>query len=381
MKIKKVRVSGFDKLYDGYKACIQDNRAGFGDGLFTFLNHQMVSIELDEFTAMELFYLKKFASSVHVLSHEYKAFVEKEEAIDLNQKVQGLLEVHDSIIGDEDINKETCNPDNILPMGCRLYDVVAIFKGSKILSITGSMIQNLFKDEQGKFEDMYIGNFPMENRIATMFYNAFYSFISAEMTNIDIITEFTTDKSYYRFADSLVSLAHVNSPFGELTLYGNNQQGLTFQINQIKKSMETSPYRIFDDTYLTFCMRTTFNTFMELYLNTPYIIDHENLKLTFNAEEVLVDDSILEKYNAQISNSLDYLSGYKKELANSSDINLNKFNYIFGGNPITYSVQIPLQDIIDKTYYFGRDDITNHEIKKICNDISKLSQIAMSIFG
>lgn len=386
MKIKKVRVCGFDKLHAGYKACIQENRAGFGDGLFTFLNHMMISLELEEITTIELFYLKKFASAVKIIDHSYTNFVEKKDALDLNQKINGLLEVHNSIVNDEDIDKTKCNPDNILPIGCHQYHLVVIFKGSKISAITGSLIQNLFKDEEGHFENLYIGNMLMENRIASLFYSAFYSFISAEMTNIDIITEFMTDKSYYKFADSICSIAHVNSPFGELSFYGNNSDGLTKQIASIKKSMETSPYDLFDMTYLTLCLRTTFHTFMEYYLNTPYVVDHENLKLTFSVDEIFVDNDILQKYQARIMNSFEYLNDFKKGLAQSTDINLQKFNYIFYGNPITYSIQIPLTDILANGRIANLSDLKSNrlmenELNRVYSEILKLANTISGILS
>lgn len=381
MKIKKVRVSGFDKLYEGYKACIKENRSGFGDGLFTFLNHMMVSYEIEEFTAIELFYLKKFCSSVKIIDHTYANFVEKKDALDLNQMIGGLLEVHNVIVNDSDIDKTICVPDNILPIGCHQYHVIATFKGAKITAITGSLIQNLFKDENGHFEEIYIGNFPMENKMATQFYNAFYSFISAEMTNIDVITEFSTDKSYYRYANNMCSLAHINSPFGELAFYGNDQTGLSHQIKIIKESIQTSPYNLYDLTYLTFCLRTTFHTFMEFYMSSPYLIDHENLKLTFGVDEIFVDKDILNKYSARINNSFVYLNDFKKGLAQSTNIDLQKFNYIFDGNPITYSIQIPLDDIISGKYKTIKEFEDSNEIRNIYNEISKLSQIALSVFN
>ena len=385
MKIKKVRVCGFDKLHAGYKECIKENRAGFGDGLFTFLNHQMISLELENITTIELFYLKKFCSQVKVIDSSYGNFVDKKDALDLNQKIGGLLEVHNTIIQDDDISKDTSVPDNILPIGCRQYHVVTVFKGAKISAITGSLIQNLFKDEENHFENLYIGNMLLENRIAALFYNAFYSFISAEMTNMDIITEFVTDRSYYQYADTSCSIAHVNSPFGELSLYGNDSAGLSKQIDVIKKSMETSPYELYDMTYLTFCLRTTFHTFMEFYLHSPYVVDHENLKLTFSVDEIFVDSDIKQKYQARILNSFEYLNDFKKGLAKSTEVNLQKFNYIFYGNPITFSVQISLTDLYQdgswkKISDFMISDV-NHEISKIHAKFIKLASTILNIFS
>ena len=381
MRIKKVRISGFDKLYDGYKMCIQENRSGFGTGFYTFLNHIMISLELEDITSIELFYLKKISSKIKIIDHKYRNFIEKRDALDLNQKISGLLKIHNSIIDDEDIDKSKCCPDNILPIGCHQYHVFVIFKGSNISAITGSLIQKIFKDKDNKFENVYVGNEMIEDRIASLFYSSFYSFISSEMTNIDIITEFMTDKAYYKYADSICSISHVNSPFGELSLYGNNSTGLKNQINYIKKSMETSPYDLSDMINLTFCLRTTFHTFLNLYLNTPYVIDHENLKLTFSVDDIFVDSDILSKYRERIMNSFEYLNDFKKGLARSSEIDLQKFNYIFYGNPITYSIQIPLSDILHGKINSETLQILNNEMCLVCSEISKLTKTIFDIFN
>ena len=92
--------------------------------------------------------------------------------------------------------------------------------------------------------------------------------------------------------------------------------------------MQTTPYVFEDQIYFTFVMKTTFSTFMKFFLNTNYVIGHENFKLVFLKENVSLDDDIISKYNARLSNSIDFLGSYKKGLSESSVIDLNKFNYI-----------------------------------------------------
>ena len=81
---------------------------------------------------------------------------------------------------------------------------------------------------------------------------------------------------------------------------------------------------------------------MKLFLNTNYVVDHQNLKLVFVDESIDISEKILNKYEARLSNYADYLISYKKGLNEDTNINLNKFNFIFNGSKIVYSLQIPI---------------------------------------
>ena len=66
MIIKNIKVSGFERLYEGYKQCSKENYSGFGEDFLKFLNHNMIGIRLSEITTVELFYLKQIASSIKI---------------------------------------------------------------------------------------------------------------------------------------------------------------------------------------------------------------------------------------------------------------------------------------------------------------------------
>lgn len=370
MQFKKVRVSGFERIFEGMKNCYKEKRQGFGDQLFDFLSHSMVSYELTDITTIELFYLKKFSTSIKIIDKVFGNFIDQEKQFDIHQKIECILDTHNEILNDEDINKEECNIENILPIGCEKYHVIAIFKGSGITSITGPFIGDIFKVD-GKFPDIYNGDFLIENKMAELFYSSFYTFISNQITNIDIVTEFMMNKKFYQYSEECCSLAHVNTPFGDIVFFGNTNDKLQNQIKRIKEGLETSPYHIKDQIYLTFVLDTTFSAFMKLFLNTNYVTDHENLKIVFLKEMVSLSDSILEKYNARISNSLDYLISYKKELNNSSNIDLNKFNFICNGNKIVYSVSISLSGI-ENIYKILEIEDELMEIKSIMSNYANI---------
>lgn len=345
MIISKVKVCGFDKIWEGCFMSMQEHRQGFGNGLFTYLTHCMISLELADITTIELFYLNKLASSIKIVDKVYKNFVNEKTNKEIYDKVEGLLQIHEEMLRDDDINKDKSAIDNILPIGCEQYRVLAIYKGSNIASITGALVANMFKDSSGEFPKKYPGNAAMEKKVAELFYKEFYTYISNKMTDIDLVTEFMTNKKYYQYAEDQCSLAHVNTPLGEIAFFANTEDMLNAQVAKIRQTQETLPYYIKDDSLMTFVLNTTFNTFMKLYMNTPFIVDHVHLKMIYVDETIQLSDDIVTKYSARISSLIEDLNEYKKAQSESTEIDLSKFNYIFNGNQIIYSLQLSLSDI------------------------------------
>ena len=105
-----------------------------------------------------------------------------------------------------------------------------------------------------------------------------------------------------------------------------------------------SPYFVNDVIYLKFVLNTTFSTFMKLYLNTNFIIDNEDLKILLTSNEVNVSEEILDKYRARISNSMDYIIS-NRNFGDTSVVDINKFNFIFNGSKIKYSIQLTISQI------------------------------------
>ena len=379
MVIKQINLSGFERLYDGYKRAETEKRKAYGSNIFSFLEHCMIGIELDGLTTIEIYYLKKFASSVKILSHDYQNFTNKEKEFDMNQKVDCLLDLHNEMINDEDINKTESMVDNILPIGCMSYHVFAIFKGSSIPSVTGSFIEDIFKENGSCFEE-YPEESDMENIIAEAFYNNFYSYIARKSTDLDLVTEYMTNTKFYQYGDETVNLAHVNTPMGQLVFFGNNPDNLNKQISHIQTAERTTPFFIKEMTYLTFVLNTTFSTFMKLYLNSNVVVDNEDLKIVFTSDDVQISESILNKYSARISNSLDYLISNRKGLNSSnsnSGYNLNMLNYIFNGSRIKYSIQLTIDQIekLDKILK-GID-----EMEDIKSKIKSFSDTIINLIG
>lgn len=382
MKILNVSLSGFDRLFEGYRIAANENRKAYGDNLFDFLNHCMISFELSELTTIEMFYLKKFASSIHIIDTAYHNFTNAEKEFDLNQKISGLLSLHDEILHDDDIDKSESFIDNILPIGCKSYHIFVIFKGPSILSISGGFPDKMFMTNN-QLDEVYIGDKLMENRIIEFFYESFYSFMAKKVTNIDLVTEFMVNKKLYQYSEDMCDLAYVHTPYGEINFFGNSEDNFSRQLSIIKEKEKHSPYVLKDQMFLTFVMNTTISTFMYLHLYTNFIVDNQDLKIIFSSNEVDASASIVEKYNARISNFMDYLISHRKGLSEKNELDLNKLNFIFNGDKICYSIQLSLSQIICFTSTFSSLEkvLSVDEFNAIRNKMSSSADIINNLIG
>lgn len=355
MRIKKVTSSGISMMHYAVKQSVLMHQITPGNEFFNFMKHVSVTMEMDDISTMELFYLKKFASDVKILSNTIENFVDKKAKPDIHAKVEALLELRQAMMKDSDVLYKMGDLDDlnhILPLGCSKYSIMITFSGSNITALTGANVKKLFENEEGIFEEIYYGDAMMENRLAGFFYQEFYQYMSRQIRDLDLITSFCKDKLLYKYCDSPCNLGYIHSPFGEISWLGNTQENLSRQLGILKKRREACAYDVSDLTYVTFVCRTTLRTFMNFYLKTPYVVDHSSFKLEFTelTEDVLsmyAPDQVRQKYSQRISDAVSEINGYRKQLAESETIDLNKFNFFFYGNYITYSIQIPMTDLMD----------------------------------
>jgi hypothetical protein len=377
MIFKKITLSGFDRMYDGYRDAYNANMLkGYTSGLFNFLEHSMISIDLDSITTIELFHLKSLASNVSILGKDIENFTNDSKYSDITGNIQALIDIHQDMLVDDDIDEKTDSIDMVLPIGCQKYHVLAVFKGAAITSITGPMIDKLFYIDN-KFSEVYPGDVMVGKQIAMLFYKRLYGNITDAMKNLDIVTSYVIDKKFYKYADGDCDLAHVNTPYGQLVFFGNSDDRLNYQISELKKRQEELPYVLNDQVYLTFVLTTTFSSFMKLYMDTNYIVDYEDLKVIYTLPDINLSDNILNKYSARINDAYGYIAEFKSNLSksDSDEIDLNRLNFIFNGNMIKYSIQLSLKDI-DRISYIFNDNI---ELSKIKNSIVTTSKVISNI--
>lgn len=370
MEIRKIRVSNMKAIYEGLLYCAKENRTGFGNDLYKLLDHCMIGLELTNVTSIEAFYLRRFCSSVKIVDKSYSNFDHGDNR-ELSQMVSGLLDIHDQLIQDNDMNPQMAY-DDILPIGSIKYHLVCMFQGFKILTLTGALIQNIFLVDN-KLPGFYPGDNAIENKIGEVFYQEFYSYILKESSQFDLVTSFITNKKFYQYAEDRINIADVITPYGSITFFGNDQDNLNRQINQIKESMKDLPYVYEDLIKVTFIIRSSFQSFMYFYLNPNFnILDHDNLKLIFADPFIQVDNMILTKYGARIHSFFDFIASYKSSLLNDTKVNLNKYNYIFNGNQITYSLQFSLNEM-------NKDIQLTSELSNLSNKISSFHDLIVNL--
>lgn len=348
MIIKNINTCGLDRVYEGYQVSVINGMESFSSGLVEFLNYSMISIELDNLTTIELFYLKKFCSYVKLIDTRYSNFVPNNESNEkIYNNVESLLLLHDEMLKDEDIDKEKSEIDNVLPIGCTSHHVIAVFKGGSILSITGVLIADIFKDDDKALFKTYPGDNYMKNKISDLFINSFYKFIVNEYSrNLDLMAEFMTNKKFYQYSESICDLSHVNTPHGELVLFASDNNKLQKQLNDIKESCVQTPYYLEDCTYLTFVLNTTFKTFMKFIMETSYVNSHQLFNIVSATSNLNVGDDIFDKYEARLKSSIDAIMEHRALLRESTTIDLNECNYILNGNTIKFAVVLSLSDIL-----------------------------------
>lgn len=362
MIINSVKACGFERIHEWYKECIQSGRNTFEASFMNYLHHSMISIDLDDISTMELYFLKSFSSMVHVVNYKYQNFINSKDK-ETYTKVDELLKLQTAISEDSDIDKYA-EPENILPIGCKRYHVVVTFTGPSITNITTIRVESLFV-EDSKFNPDYPGNAIVEEKLAGMFYNSFYKHMSDSMTGIDIVTDFMTNKKFYQYSEDGVSLATINSPYGEINFFGSDSDKLNQQIAHIKKNQNKLATNLLDCISLTFVVKSTFNTFFNMYLNyRKNVLDHTNFRLVFADPNVSVDPDIFQKYQVRLNEGFDYMGKFKKQLSSNPEIDLNVFNYISFGNMMDYSLKFTLKELDEPLPVYNINEM-NVILKKI----------------
>lgn len=338
---------GFERLHNIYAQLFVENKGEFSRPHNDLFNHCMISISLTGLTSMELFYLRSFCTDIKVTASTVENFIDSKAEPDAYQKISDLLTYNDAIMNDSDITDNTVMANYILPVGCTKYDAIAVFKGINVMSITPLVTSSIFNDKENKFSVKYIGDNIIADRIAPIFLNNFYSHLSDKVVASDSVHEFAMNKKFYQYVDSAYELAYVNTPFGEITFFGNNPANMNSQISNIKSNVKSFPYDISNSIYLTFVVTTSFGEFLKFMRSDDYkfITDYQNLNFPFTSESIKVSQDLIEKYGTRLNEAFSYLSAYKSALLNNPKVNLNKFNFIYYGTPISYLITASIEDI------------------------------------
>lgn len=374
MIIQDITTCGFQRIHQGFWEAHVNGYPEYSAKLMEYLSHAMVTINISDITSIEVAYLRKFSSEIHVTNKSYSNFIKPDnDPNSVYHTIEGITQLHNSIIKDSDINNSECEADNILPIGCVHYDVMVIFKGFAITAITGVMMSDVFRDDSHHIMKDYPGNTYIENKLVELFPGAFYKFMRSKMTTVDVTTEYMTNKKYYQYADSIVGLANINTYNGELVFFGATNQSLTAQQQSLNERRNSHPYVFEDAVIMDFVFSTSFNTFMYFLLNTSMVVDFEPLMVVSNKEEIAISDDINVKYGNRIIEIINRLNDYKnssiKSNNESNKFDFNTMNFIMSGVNIKYCVQIPYSKLAD--FYHICELSTIDEISIVRNTIEK----------
>ena len=386
MEFKKVRVCGFNKLYDGVMQYANNPvMKGFGDQLNEFLAHISISYELDDLSSMEVYYLNKISSSLMIKNDFFDSFSSRE---DLVKAERSLIDSVLIMSKDEDVNE--FNYKNILPLGSHRYNVIATFQGTAIAFLTTYEFDTIFREDvkdndgnsvRGPLYETYPGDEVIEDKMAYAFYEKFFEYISNKMTSLDLVTEFMMENKFYKYADKLVNLSSVSCPFGLIDFFGNSKENMKNQMTRVQSGYRTCDIKedILKHTQLQFVCKTSFEVFMTFVLHyKKYVLNHENFKIIFSKSDFLFDQEILEKYKSHILPQFEKINNYRNSLKEITTIDLNKFNYLFGVDMIRFSISIPLMEISKFAEEFENFGIS---CKTISADVLKVSNMVFkSIF-
>ena len=384
MIIKKITLSGFNHLFNGMKF-IKDNNYinGLKSNLMDFLDHCMITIDLDDISGIELFYLRKFASNVYEIDYTYSNFIKvnNQEDEKVSNAIESLLKTYNNIIEDQDMDYNKQNLDSFLPLGCKKSHVISYFRGGNILFITGmdTDIQDMFKNFS------YPVDLPkLEEIIFNKFINAFYSTIINDIKDINDIYEFIKFQEFYKYSDTKCTLSDVQSQFGEISFLGSNQSKLKNEISSITENIKKFPYIIYHTSFMNFILNTSFEAFLNIYMNDKSaIVDYEKFITLLQNQKIDIDEKIIAKYSTRISDPVRRVKSYIKN--NIKQINIQSLNFIFLGKLIKYSYKVSFEDIINDNFLNNKKNNiyslkrNEYEINSIKNNIKNQSKSILNI--
>lgn len=369
MNVKTINVNGISKIKD---AIIEFRKSktvsNIPNGIHEYLNRVTIVLELEDVTSYELFNIKNFNCDF-CITHKYITDKFLNGIKDTN--LANTLKLYNTIINDKDINSLSLKNmvKNILPIGSMNYTILLKLTGYAISDITGRL------DDFIKYN-----KFNSDEEFAEIFKNLFIeSFdknIKSKMDSVDTLYEFMKSEYDYEYSDGICTLASFESMDGNINFINTDGESLMNEISNIKNNKHTKLKEYYDS--FTFIINSSFNVFLDLYLNTKdLILNYENFYLVYGRKEYLIDSAIINKYNSRIKEVTNNHVGIKKEILNSKEI-LPKFfyyiNYIQFGSPIKYTIRVKEHEIENIFSYYQN----NPEIDEIKNSILDSIKIVRS---
>lgn len=376
MRIDNIMMSNVDMLYSATVPRGNDDKFGrtriFTKNIESVYNKAFITFELSEVTLLEVFLMKRFASSVMISEGSEFNDYDSEE---LRSVIQNLITMEN----DEDI---TIKPDTLL-LSSDIVEkrVVATFSGLNLSSIITSFPHRFFAPiiiEAKNDPSITMDNLPIElptdditaekikDGLIESFLVNFYQYCSDEYDKIDICSDAVNRTMYHDMVTKkeCVQIVEISSPTGMVNFTDKDSFSMESlknaqRIKELKKGFIVSEDQLMKNIYVTISVVSSLNTFLYLSFGLPnhIINDYTNLKLLLNPDHVDFPGE-WEPYKTRITTKYDYMESRLKSDANSKKVDLKTYLSIPLYRPIYYTLRLSLYDI-------------NYELNDFCNGIYK----------
>jgi hypothetical protein len=404
MIVEYVKAVNLDLLENAYNTGIlhaTDYTKDFGRNLPLLLSHIKISFIIKEISILEAYMLKRFCNGemidIETYMDDNKVNINKYPIT--NRNVQTLITLNNTIDSDDDVSVK---PGVMLfPAKCVEKKCIVTFQGSSVLSILGTITRHpdcffvkvntyLADNANGRSKEEIINDLLIEGLI-----KEFYSFMTRKIQYMDLLTDATLDTCYLSHArnaeNTLVSLAHINSIYGDIPFINIDSDSYRQILTTIKNNKETISIQNkkipMETTEVFFVCNTTFYTFMELFLYLPIgcVQESTDIKAIYSSTDFIIPQE-LSKYKSRITTIIGRLKDERISVSNENSV--DNYNLIELNTRIQYTVKfklseasnilMSLEDRIIKDHMYGEDN--NYLAREILKMVSIMKNFSIASY-
>lgn len=360
MNVEYVNPVNLNLLEDAFNSGIMNTKditKDFGKNLPLLLSHIKISFVISEISIFEAYMLKRFCNGNLIDIETYM----DDNKVDVNKyptthrAIQSLFLLNKNIMNDNDVSVK---PGVLLfPSKCVEKKCMVTFQGQDILSIIGALVRgpecffvkvksNSNKNPEKSKSDI------INDLLIEFFIKEFYSFVLNKIQYMDILTDSTLDFTYLAHAkensNNFVSLAHVNSIYGDIPFINIDEDTYTTSIANITKNKELLKLDdksvTMNSTEIFFLCNTTIYTFMEAFLYLPIgsILESTDIKAVYSSDQYIMPKEMY-KYQSRVISIIDKMKTERVSVA--KDNNIDNYNLIPLNTRIQYTVKFKLSEI------------------------------------
>lgn len=398
--VKQVNLNLLEDSFNSGIVNAKDITKDFGRNLPLLLSHIKISFIVNDISILEAYMLKRFCNGNLIDIETYM----DDNKIDNNKypvsrrSLQSIFLLNKNM--NEDIDVDIKPGVMLFPAKCIEKKCLITFQGQNILSIIGSIVRtpecffiklaNNIKQFPDKSKEDIINDLLVER-----FLKEFYTFMDQKLQYMDLLTDSTLDYLYLKHAkndkNTLISLSHINSIYGDIPFINVNDETYTKSLSTIVENIDkvklANKQIPMDTTEIFFLCNTSIYTFMELFLYLPIgsILESTDIKITYFSDEFIIPQEMT-KYQSRISTIIEKMRD--ERISVGKDKNIDNYNLIPLNTKIQYGIRFKLSEIsnilmtlenkITKDHIYGNDnDYLAREILKI---VSLMKKYAIAVY-